>query len=271
MKTRIAAALAALLFALAMPAMPVTRAAAAPTAIQIPAAGTRATLPLHILARVGQPGEVVTATLRWQNGTYLSQAIRTLRGPDGRGLLVGSLDWTHEVGPLPEPSTQAATLELRLRNGRVLARQTLTIVNPHDPAVRTILLYWVLGDRVYPRGQPRSILRTTRIGTAALEELLWGPGPRNFAGFTTALPVPPQVLSYTGRQAGWGPRVTLRKLTIVDGVATADFSRELKAYGGGSTRVQLIRQQITKTLLQFPTVRQVRIAIEGQTDGVLEP
>jgi spore germination protein GerM len=57
----------------------------------------------------------------------------------------------------------------------------------------------------------------------------------------------------------------------VDGVATADFSRELRAYGGGSLRVMLIRKQISQTLMQFPTVHTVRIAIEGQTEGVLEP
>jgi spore germination protein GerM len=33
----------------------------------------------------------------------------------------------------------------------------------------------------------------------------------------------------------------------------------------------LIREQITQTLRQFATVREVRIAIEGRTEGVLEP
>jgi spore germination protein GerM len=98
-----------------------------------------------------------------------------------------------------------------------------------------------------------------------------GPGPPNLAGFTTSLPTPEQVLSYSGRAPNWGPRVTLRSLKIENGVATADFSRELQAYGGGSLRVRLIRGQITQTLMQFPTVREVRIAIEGQTQAVLEP
>jgi hypothetical protein len=35
--------------------------------------------------------------------------------------------------------------------------------------------------------------------------------------------------------------------------------------------VQQIREQITQTLAQFPVVREVRIAIEGETAGVLEP
>src|SRR5690349_22671155 len=36
------------------------------------------------------------------------------------------------------------------------------------------------------------IPRTPQIGTAALSELLWGPGPPNLAGFTTAIPTPEQ-------------------------------------------------------------------------------
>ena len=135
-----------------------------------------------------------------------------------------------------------------------------------------IQVYWTVSgspDLVQP--QQRRILQTTMPGTAALQELLWGPPATSQVGFGTALPTPANVLRYPGRSADWGPRVTLRGLTIVNGVATADFSRELRAYGGGSTRVKLIYDQISRTLLQFPTVRQVRIAIEGQTDGVLEP
>ena len=145
----------------------------------------------------------------------------------------------------------------------------VTMLSASDPDTQLITLYWVLGEQVAPVQQ--RVPRTVRIGTAALNELLWGPGPPNLAGFTTAIPTPEQVLSYPGRAPGWGSRVMLRSLTIVDGVATADFSKELKAYGGGSLRVLRIRQQITRTLLQFPTVREVRIAIEGQTEGVLEP
>jgi hypothetical protein len=46
---------------------------------------------------------------------------------------------------------------------------------------------------------------------------------------------------------------------------------DARAYGGGSLRVGLIDRQITRTLEQFPSVGQVRIAIEGETAGVLEP
>jgi len=43
------------------------------------------------------------------------------------------------------------------------------------------------------------------------------------------------------------------------------------AYGGGAARIGLIRQQITRTLQQFSTVREVRIAIEGDVAGALQP
>lgn len=269
MKTHLIAAVAALLLSMPVMVLPAPRAtAASPTRIELPAAGARTTLPLHILARVGRPGEVITATLRWQNGTYLWQTFTTLRGRDGGGLLVASLDHQVIIPDIAHPATQPATLELRNRVGVVLARQRLTILRPSDPATQRITVYFVANDRVVPRVQ--WIPRTTHPARAALEELLWGPHSA-MGTVTTALPLPQQVLTYPGRPPDWGVRVTLRQVTIVNGVATADFSQELAAYGGGSTRVRLIRQQVTATLRQFPTVHQVRIAIDGQTDGVLEP
>jgi len=236
--------------------------------IEIPTAGARMTLPLHILAHVGQPGGQLIARLRWQDGAELMRVLPVLRGADGQGLLIGTLNWMHE-GPPPQPATQPATLELLSGSGELQARQTVTVLSANDPDTQAVTLYWVLGEAVVPVQQ--RVPRTVRIGTAALNELLWGPSPPNLAGFSTAIPTPEEVLRYPGREPDWGARVALRSLTIVDGVATADFSKELKAYGGGSLRVMLIRQQIRQTLLQFPTVRQVRIAIEGQTEGVLEP
>jgi len=236
--------------------------------IEVPAAGARVTLPLHILARVGQPGEQVVASLRWQDGAELQKSFTTLQGEDGRGLLIDDLNWPGESQP-PEPPTQPATLEIRSGTGAILARQMVRVLSPNDPDTQQITLYFLLGENL--QAVQRRIPKTVKIGTAALEELLWGPGAPNLAGVGTAIPTPQQVLSYPGREPDWGPRVTLLKLTIVDGVATADFSQEMRAYGGGSLRVMLLRQQIEQTLKQFPTVKEVVIAVEGQTEGVLEP
>ncbi len=234
--------------------------------IEIPAAGARATMPLHLLARLGRPGERVVVTLRWQNGTEVSRTYTLLEGEDGRGLLIESLWW--EDKPPPLPPTQPATLEIRSLEGTLLARQELTVLHWNDPEVRSVTLYFVRGEEPVP--VQVYVPRTVRIGTAALEELLWGPPPHQ-PGLQTAIPLPAEVLRYPGRGPDWGPRVRLLSLGIEGGVATADFSRELRAYGGGSLRIMLIRQQITRTLLEFPSVQEVVIAVEGETEGVLEP
>ncbi|GIV98098.1 MAG: hypothetical protein KatS3mg057_2755 [Herpetosiphonaceae bacterium] len=236
--------------------------------VEQPGPNARVTLPLHILARVAEPGEVVYATLRWQDGTTLTRSFVTLRGEDMRGLMIDSLDWAPGTTP-QHPPTQQATLELYNRVHGLMARQQITVVNPNDQETQEIEVYLVDGETVKP--VKTRVARTPRIGAAAIEELLWGPPPTNPAGYTTALPTPWEVLSFHAREPDWGPRVTLLSLSIEDGVATANISQELRAYGGGSLRVMLIRQQISKTLLQFPGVREVRIAIEGETEEILQP
>src|SRR4029079_6591299 len=117
----------------------------------------------------------------------------------------------------------------------------------------------------------RRIPKTSALEKAALDELLWGPGAYSTPGSTTALPTPQQVLAFAGRTADWEPRVTLRSLRVVEGIALADFSKELRAYGGGAVRASQIHAQVTRTLLQFPQVRDVQITIDGERDSVLEP
>ncbi|HYO48227.1 MAG TPA: GerMN domain-containing protein [Chloroflexia bacterium] len=248
--------------------------------IEVPAAGARVTLPLHILARVGQPCEKVTATLTWQDGTRLSQTFANRKGEDRRGLLIESIDWLTE-GPPPQPRTQGATLEIRGKSGALLGRQQITVLSPDDPNTQRVKLYWVDPDKAADAVNvedalvpvERVIPRTERVGTAALEELLWGPDPRvkAFAGFGTSIPLPDKVLSYPVHHPDWGPRVRLLKLEIKNGVAIPDFSREIGAYGGGSSQVRFIYGQIAATLKQFPSVKQVVVAVEGETEGVLQP
>ena len=61
------------------------------------------------------------------------------------------------------------------------------------------------------------------------------------------------------------PGTQLRSITITDGLATADFSRELRDnfHGGDTDEVQVINS-ILKTLGQFPTVSRVQILVDGQ-------
>jgi hypothetical protein len=235
---------------------------------EVPSEGAQVVLPLHVLAHVGQPKEGVTLLLRWEDGTELSKTFTTLADPQGRGLLIKSLNWQTEGQP-PQLPTGPASLTIQNKEGEVLAETLVTVLNPDHPQTELIDLYWALGEDL--EAEQRRVLKTGSIEQTALEELLWGPPPRNLAGFRTAIPTPEEVLTYPGRQADWGLRVKLLGLTIEDGLATVNFSQEMKAYGGGSMRVQTIREQITRTLIQFPSVDEVQIAVEGETEGVLQP
>jgi hypothetical protein len=236
--------------------------------IELPGMGARVTLPFPIVARVGRPGDQVTATISWGQGAQYITTFTALPSElpgDRRGLVIGLIDWLSMQNP---PPTHRAVVELHDSAGQVLAWRDLMILGPGDPGAQTVDLYWLFGEQVHPH--PQQIVASGSVERAALEMLLWGP-PRTQMSFGTALPTPQEVLAYPGRNASWGARVTLRQLTIDNGIATADFSQELRAYGGGSARVGALREQITRTLLQFSSVREVRIAIEGQTEGVLEP
>ncbi len=235
--------------------------------IEMPAPLAQVTVPTRVLARVGQPGEQVNVTLTWNDGTQFAHVVTLLQGKDGRGLAVISMDWV--INPRPaHPDTQGGALQIHSLAGQPLAWQPLTILHPNDANTISTNVYWVRSEQVH--AQSIRIPRTQGIGRASLEALLWGPVPSNLDGFQTAIPLPAEVLTAANRGADWGERVRLKDLTIVNGVAKADFSKELLANAGGATRMSLIRQQIEQTLLQFSTVNQVIITVEGQT-GMLEP
>jgi hypothetical protein len=229
--------------------------------IEIPAAESRVALPVHVLARVGAPGQRVTVALRWHNGAVLSDTFTLLRGEDGRGLLIGSLDWQTESRP-PQPASRDVTLDLRNAGGTLIAREKIQVLRPNDPLAVPVQLYWVGGGEGV-QAEAR-VPKTQAIGAAALEQLLWGPPPGNAAGFTSAIPAPQEVLEFGHRGQNWGARVRLLDLTIRNGVAVADFSPEMAAYGGDRARRALIVEQITRTLKQFDSVRTVRITVAGQ-------
>lgn len=234
----------------------------------IPEDGAMTTLPLHFLIYVDQPEQEYRVTLRWGDNTELSDTFTALAGPDGGGLLLDSIDWQTEGQP-PQPGTDQAVLVVNDSEGETVVERQLTILSGDHPQTRSIDLYWLLGEEL--ESEQRRVVDRDDIERAAVEELLWGPPPRNLAGFLTALPTPEEVLAYPGRQPSWGVRVKLLDLSIEEGTATVNFSEEIRAYGGGSARVQSIRDQVTRTLTQFSTVDEVVIAVAGETEGVLQP
>ena len=234
--------------------------------IEQPAFRSDVTLPMKLLARAGTPGEEVSVVVRWDDGVEFTRTFPVLAGLDGHGLVMGSLGRTDVSAG--HPPTQRAEVEIRTLQGSPLAWQQVRVLAPGEAGTMRTQVFWVVEEELVP--QAIYIPRTLGIGRASLEALLWGPVPGNSAGYASALPSPQDVLSYPGRDAGWGEWVTLRSLTIVDHVAYADFSLELRAHSGGALQVTLIRQQIEATLLQFSTVDDVVITINGQP-AMLEP
>ena len=220
-----------------------------------PVDGGSVTLPLHIAFGGARGDELLNLRLGLADGTALTQQVRA-----ELGYVVTTLPGTGPPGP--------ATLEVARPDGTILARRMLRVVAPEE--TQTVKLAWVVKGGEELALQTRHVPRTPQVATAALNELLWGPAADEVS-YATSLPAPAEVLRFSGRTAGWGPRVRLLKLTIADGVALANFSQELRAYGGGAARAGMIRKQIEATLFQFPSVKQVVIAIDGQTEGVLQP
>ncbi len=107
---------------------------------------------------------------------------------------------------------------------------------------------------VYPVS--RKVAKTQAVGKAALEELLKGPTEDE-----------KQQGYYSSLNSG----VKLQSLVIENGVAKADFDEQLGYQVGGSCLVGAIRSEISQTLKQFPTVNEVIISINGETELILQP
>jgi germination protein M len=111
----------------------------------------------------------------------------------------------------------------------------------------TVVPYFIEGDQV-AAGEP---VATPERGVAAvaLRAVLDGPNGRELAaGLTTAVP----------------PDTRLLDLAIADGLARVDLSgRFREGEGAPATRERLA--QVVYTLTQFPTVKTVRLRIDGHT------
>ena len=142
--------------------------------------------------------------------------------------------------------------------------QEAPTVTPEQPSRQTAVKVFFGNSAMNPNAEDcslvypvfRNIAATETVGEASLEELLKGPTEAD-----------KQQGYYTSLNSG----VKLQSLTIENGVAKADFDPQLQYQVGGSCRVQAIRAEITQTLKQFPTVNEVFISVNGETELILQP
>jgi hypothetical protein len=142
--------------------------------------------------------------------------------------------WSHKIN-VTFPTQETQTIKLYFGNSNI---------NPNAADCAKVFAV----TRVVPK--------TSSIGTLTLKELLKGTTNGEVAlGYTSAF----------GNGAGY----TLKTLTVSNsGVAIADFSY---LPSGGSCLVGEARAQIETTLKQFPTVKSVKILLNGSEGEALQP
>lgn len=224
-----------------------------------PAPETSAFLPLHVEA-VGLSSDNYTVRLRYADGTLLEQNTQAYNG-----YLALSLMWNDANAPvLP---TQGAILELVKADGSVELTQNLRMLDLTSQPTTEVEVSWLAGEGSI--NGVRTLPKTASVASAALRELVWGPVGED-AAYSTAIPSPKAVADYTGDKTGWTGRVYLRSVRIEGDTAYVDWSREMRAWGGGAMQLEGLQAQVDFTLKQFPQVKNVVMTVEGD-ENVLQP
>ena len=145
----------------------------------------------------------------------------------------------------PQPASKPVEIPA-VEAARTIKVKAFFLNNRLDPEVTC--------TRVFP--VEREVPETKAVAGAALKELLAGPTEADKKlGYATAI----------------NDGVVVQRLVIEDGVAQADLSSRLEDQVGGSCRVAAIRAQMVETLKQFPTVKEVRLSVDGRTEDILQP
>ena len=155
-----------------------------------------------------------------------------------------------DMTPEPSPSTSPSSTPTTDPSASPDATPGPTAKPTTAPAESIVLrAYFVLAGEVGVEGLVptlREVPKTSAVARAAMEELLKGQGSDPDLG--------------TGIPAG----TRLLGVSIKNGIATVDLSREFES-GGGSASMSYRLGQVTYTLTQFPTVQAVLFQVEGRT------
>lgn len=136
------------------------------------------------------------------------------------------------------------------------ATPTTAAASPSPSPTQTLQVFFTptdaAGDCAAVEGVDREVPRTEAVATAALQQL--------FAG-------PTEAEQRRGLRSFFGPetRGLLRSVRVADGVAYVDLDAQVLQLNGASTSCgsAALTATIGRTLRQFPTVDDVRHAVEG--------
>ena len=121
------------------------------------------------------------------------------------------------------------------------------VAYPDSDPTRVVQVFFLNGEQLVP--DYREVSDVQVLGTMAMQALLDGPnGPEQEAGDSSTIPAGTRLLG----------------LTIEDGVATVDLSREFQNTQLGTCCEHLPLAQVVWTLTQFRTVGSVVFEVEGE-------
>lgn len=215
------------------------------------------------------PGDVVGLPLEISGDGQLFEGAWNYRIRDARGVVIleryataGEADLDgfrsfRELVNYPAPRTSTGTVEVFTYSARDGSEQDLVKIPVTFGAAESMLVKVFFQepaemppdrcDKVEPTF--RRIPRTTTPLAAAINELLLGPdGVEARTGLTTSI----------------NSGVKLQRAVIEGGVAKLDFNEMLLAGAEGSCKVTAFRTQIEATALQFTSVRDVVITVNGR-------
>jgi len=191
----------------------------------------------------------------------------------GGGLATALGDWMTEeyvdftgTVEFAEPETETGVMEFRRDNPSGLPEYDKKVKVPikfEKPKTMAVRVYFgnkiknpTVEDCTLAYELERKVEPTMAIARAAIKELLKGPtAAEQKDGY------------YSSINSG----VTLLSIKIEDGVAYVDFDKKIEEAVGGSCRTAAIRSEITNTLKQFYSVKDVVISVEGRVDDALQP
>lgn len=213
----------------------------------------------------GFEGQVGTVELRSIQGDVIEVL--------GLAILTATTEWTTlptsfetEINFNPVLATGDITLFFRNENPSGLPEKDKSFILPikvKNEETQTVKVYFNDSNNAEDdyscnkvTSVNRYIVKTQAIARATLEELLKGPTQmENAQGYFTSI----------------NSGVKIQSLIIENNTAKVDFDEQLEFQVGGSCRVSAIRAQITQTLKQFSSVKDVIISINGRIEDILQP
>ena len=169
------------------------------------------------------------------------------------GAATGDLGSVATPPPTEQPSLEAPSTEPTPGTTDTPGQSPGSTPSPTQSGTTTVRAYFVLGSFQDNAGLVpvlRDIPKTKAVGGAAMDELITGPNDAEL-GARPAM--------YTNIPDG----TSVLGLTIKDGIATVNLSKEFDGGGGSATMLGRLAQ-VVYTLTQFPTVTGVQFQVDGQ-------